>query len=59
MTDTVLRLAAIDNIVGIKEATVISNAFARWSLAPTELLNFSGEDWLCCESMLGGTVLFP
>ena len=53
--DTVLRLAAIDNIVGIKEATGdIDRIRALVAGADSDFAILSGEDWLCCESMLEG-----
>ena len=53
--DTVLRLAAIDNIVGIKEATGdIERIRALVAGADSDFAILSGEDWLCCESMLEG-----
>ncbi len=53
--DTVLRLAAIDNIVGIKEATGdIERIRALVAGADESFAILSGEDWLCCESMLEG-----
>lgn len=55
LADTVLRLAAIDTIVGIKEATGDIERI-RTLVAGTDdsFAVLSGEDWLCCESMLAG-----
>ena len=53
--ETVLRLAAINNIVGIKEATGdIERIRALVAGADESFAILSGEDWLCCESMLEG-----
>jgi 4-hydroxy-tetrahydrodipicolinate synthase len=52
---TVIRLAEIDNIVGIKEATGdIERIHELVSSCGDDFDVLSGEDWLCCETMLAG-----
>lgn len=53
--DTVIRLAAIDNIIGIKEATGdIERIHTLVAGTGDDFLVLSGEDWLACETMLAG-----
>jgi 4-hydroxy-tetrahydrodipicolinate synthase len=55
LAPTVMRLAAIDNIVGIKEATGdIERIHTLIAGTDDDFAVLSGEDWLCCESMLAG-----
>lgn len=52
---TVVRLAEIDNIVGIKEATGdIDRIHELVANCGDDFDVLSGEDWLCCETMLAG-----
>ncbi len=52
---TVLRLAEIDNIVGIKEATgEIDRIRELVGGAPAGFAVYSGEDWLAMETILAG-----
>jgi len=52
---TVVKLAEIDNIVGIKEATGdIDRIHELVGNCGDDFDVLSGEDWLCCETMLAG-----
>lgn len=52
---TVVRLAEIDNIIGIKEATGdIERIHELVAGCGDDFIVLSGEDWLCCETMLAG-----
>ncbi len=54
-TDTVLRLAALDNIVAVKEATGdIQRARDIIERAPADFLVYSGDDVTAVELMLAG-----
>ncbi len=53
--DTTLRLAAIENIVGIKDATNdVERGRDLIERSPDEFLVFSGEDGTACRLMLAG-----
>jgi len=55
LPDTVVRLAEIDNISGIKEATgKIGRVSELVSRCPKNFAVYSGEDWLSMETMLAG-----
>ena len=52
---TVVRLSEIDNIIGIKEATGdIDRIHELVAGCGDDFDVLSGEDWLCCETMLAG-----
>ncbi|MDP6135939.1 MAG: 4-hydroxy-tetrahydrodipicolinate synthase [Arenicellales bacterium] len=53
--DTTLRLAAIENIIGIKDATNdVERGRDLIERSPDEFLVFSGEDGTACRLMLAG-----
>lgn len=55
LPDTVARLAQIDNIVGIKEATGdLARIREIKHRCPGDFAIYSGEDWLGMETMLAG-----
>ena len=55
LPDTVLKLAEIENIVGIKEATgSIERIHELVSRGKPDFAIYSGEDWLSMETMLAG-----
>ena len=55
LPDTVVRLAVLDNIVGIKEATGdIDRIHELKARTPSGFALYSGEDWLSMETMLAG-----
>jgi len=55
LADTVVRLAALDNVVGIKEATgEIDRIHELKRRVSDDFAIYSGEDWLCMETMLAG-----
>jgi 4-hydroxy-tetrahydrodipicolinate synthase len=56
--DTLLRLAVVDNIVGVKDSTADFDAISRLiSEAPTGFEVYSGDDWAtfgyCCLGAVG------
>jgi 4-hydroxy-tetrahydrodipicolinate synthase len=55
LADTVVRLAALDNVVGIKEATgEIDRIHELKRRVSDDFAIYSGEDGLCMETMLAG-----
>ena len=55
LPETVERLAELDNIVGIKEATGDLERIHQLKRSlPEEFALYSGEDWLSMETMLAG-----
>ena len=55
LADTVVRLAALDNVVGIKEATgEIDRIHELKRRVSDDFAIYSGEDWLSMETMLAG-----
>ncbi len=52
--DTVVRLAAITNIGGIKEASTLERIDTLLTRLPGDFAVYSGEDALACEAMLRG-----
>ena len=54
LPDTVERLAQIDNIVGIKEATGDLDRIHELRRRCPDFAIYSGEDWLGMETMLAG-----
>ncbi|AGH81203.1 dihydrodipicolinate synthase [Psychromonas sp. CNPT3] len=55
LPETIGRLAKIDNIIGIKEATGdLSRLLSIKKLVPENFLLYSGDDATCCDFMLQG-----
>lgn len=55
LPETVARLAGIDNIVGIKEATgTLERIRSLLDLCPGDFAVFSGDDATACDSILAG-----
>lgn len=55
LPETIVRLAAVDNIIGVKEATGEVDRVARIrDGAGEDFLLFSGDDATCCDFMLAG-----
>ncbi|WP_094751973.1 4-hydroxy-tetrahydrodipicolinate synthase [Psychromonas sp. CD1] len=55
LPETIARLAKLDNIIGIKEATGdISRFLEIKKLVPANFLLYSGDDLTCCEFLLKG-----